>query len=78
MKVTVHGMVCNFNPEGKKDKVGNPIPTIDLYSDGDLVTVRKVTASDKSIGTYVDILCDLDVGIYNDKVYKIFTACKEQ
>ena len=78
MKVTVHGMVCNFNPEGKKDKDGNPIPTVDLYSDGDLVTVRKVTASDKSIGTYVDILCDLDVGIYNDKVYKIFTACKEQ
>lgn len=77
MKVTVHGMICAFNPEGKKDKDGNPIPTVDIYSDGDLVTVRRVTASDKMIGTYVDIPCKLEVGIFNDKVFKILTACKE-
>lgn len=77
MKVTVHGMVCAFNPEGKKDKEGKPIPTVDIYSDGDLVTVRKVKATENMIGTYVDIPCNLEVGIYNDKIFRILTACKE-
>lgn len=78
MKVTVHGMLCSFDPAGKKDKQGNPIPTIDLYSDGDVVTVRGVSAKKDLIGCMYDILCDFKIVEIDGKTYKVFTACKEQ
>lgn len=77
MKVTVHGMLCAFDPSGKKDKQGNPVPTVDLYSGGEVVKIKGVTANDKMIGTFCDIPCDFELIEFNNKIYKVFTACKE-
>lgn len=77
MKVTVHGMLCAFDPAGKKDKQGNLIPTVDLYSEGEVVKIKGVVANEKMVGTYCDIPCDFKLVEIEGKLYKVFTACKE-
>ncbi len=76
-RVTVHGMICATNPEGAKDKDGKSVPTTDLYSNGEVVTVRNLAVSDKAIGTYADILCDLKFGSYEGRSYHTYTAVKQ-
>ncbi len=78
MKVTVHGMLCDFDPAGKKDKQGNPVPTVDLYSGGEVVKIKGVNAKKDQIGSFFDILCDFELIEFNNKIYKVFTSCKEQ
>lgn len=78
MKVTVHGMLCDFDPAGKKDKQGNPVPTVDLYSGGEVVKIKGVTAKEEMKGMHFDIVCDFELIEFNGKIYKVFTACKEQ
>lgn len=77
MKVTVHGMLCDFDLQGKKDKQGNPVPTVDVYSGGDIVKIKNVTGKKELVGTHVDILCDFELIEFNGKLYKVFSACKE-
>lgn len=69
MQATITGMVCSVNPEGAKDKVGNPIPTVDLYSGGEVVKVRGLKCSDKHIGTYVDVPCKVQIKEYEGRKY---------
>lgn len=78
MRITVHGMLCDYNAAGKRDKLGNPIPTVDLYSGGEVIKIKGVNAKSEQIGSYFDILCDFELIEYNNKYYKVFTACKEQ
>lgn len=78
MQVTVHGMLCNFNLAGKHDKQGNPIPTVDVYSGGEVVTIRGLPGKQELIGKHVDILCDFELVEYNGKLFKVFKACKEK
>ena len=77
MKVTVHGMLCDFDPAGKKDKQGNPVPTVDIYSGGEVVKIKGVTAREEMKGCHFDVLCDFELVEFNGKIYKVFTACKE-
>lgn len=76
-RVTVHGMICASNSEGAKDKDGKPVPTTDIYSCGEVVTVRYLLVNDKAIGTYVDILCDLKFGSYEGRSYHTYTAVQK-
>ena len=76
-RITVHGMICATNPKGSKDKDGKEIPTTDLYSSGEVVTVRNLLVNDKAIGTYADVLCDLKFGSFEGRSYHTFTAVKE-
>lgn len=78
MLITVHGMLCDFDLQGKKDKQGNPIPTVDVYTGGDIVKIKGLAGKKELIGKHVDILCDFKLVEIDGKTYKVLTACKEQ
>lgn len=69
MVAIINGMVCAVNPEGSKDRDGNPVPTVDLYSSGEVVKVRGIKCKEEHIGSYVDIPCKIQIKEFDGRKY---------
>lgn len=78
MVATISGMVCSFNPEGTKDREGNPIPTTDLYSSGEVVKVKGLAVTEKHIGTYIDVTCKIQLKDFDGRKYLSVEAVPEK
>lgn len=77
MKAKIFGMVCGVNPNGSKDKDGNPIPISDIYSSGEVVHVRNLSVKPETIGKTVDVLCDIQLKDFDGRKYLSVSAVSE-
>ena len=69
MVATITGMICSVNHEGAKDREGNAIPTVDIYSGGEVVKVRGVKVNEKLVGSYIDVLCKIQLKDWEGRKY---------